>query len=607
DIGSAAGATISNHYLTVPLGCPDFKINVTSYVNSKTTTHSVYITDIINVTANQLDDVYMTDESEEIVIKLHDSLYKNTNGVGEHDKVIFQTDEVRIETDFHGSRRLANFEYHDTGYEENGYSFGKVLVLNKHDLNGVTYGEVKIYVTYYVYTSDTTFDGDGDVLTGDFKKIVNITVPFNLITAKIGTATELDRLWNYAFTPENSESYDGIVTSYGGYFVLTDNIVYNKDWVNSQFIWSQERQDAGGWDDTAGFKGIIDGKGYVIEGLTQHKDLHNGMFGCINYNSIIRNIGFVKSHLKSAQVLFASKGGGKFENIYVQLDSIMFGTKNNGTGVFVSSPGATPSAKLYLNKVFVEVSPATGTLGTNYFTQDSLYKQNSPGNESELYYTYSGVLGTMKASQIHNTLVINRGFADYVAIPADNSFKFPSNFDNTYNIANRANTSRTDLANFNANKLEALGSSSYSFSHRFTNDQNSGGAVVPSTTYATKADPNDPSKTIANIEDSAFIQNFTSDSVWTTDAYGLPIFKQLAFNGESLDIGIVSPGGTYTLALSNKVITRITSWSLPAGAPSGVSIVDGQIVIANTVTQGTSISVVATTIYGSKTFTFTVA
>lgn len=614
DIGSAAGATISNHYLTVPLGCPDFKINVTSYVNSKTTIHSVYITDIINVTANQLDDVYMPDASEEIVIKLHDSLYKNTNGVGEHDKVVFQTDEVRIETDFHGSRRLANFEYHDTGYEENGYSFGKVLVLNKHDLNGITYGEVRVYVTYYVYTSDTTFDGNGNILTGDFKKIVNITVPFNLITAKIGTATELDRLWNYALTPENSESYDGIVTSYGGYFVLTDNIVYDKDWVNSQslFAWTQERQNAGGWNDASGFKGIIDGKGYVIEGLTQQLGQNNGMFGCINYNSIIRNIGFVKSHLKSSQVLFASKGGGKFENIYVQLDSIMFGTSNNGTGVFISSPGGTPSAKLYLNKVFVEVSPATGTLGTDYFTQDSLYKQNHAGNESEKYYTYSGVLGTMKGSQIHNTLVINRGFADYVSLPNDNSFYFPTSIDQNvheYNLdpnAGRHDTNRSDLAKFDASKLEALGSTSYSFSHRFTTDANSQGGVVPAPTYATTVDPNDPSKTIANL-DSAFVQNFTSDSVWTTDAYGLPIFKQLAFNGESLDIGIVSPGGTYTLALSNKVITRITSWSLPAPAPSGVSIVDGQIVIANTVAPGTSISVVATTIYGSKTFTFTVA
>lgn len=104
----------------------------------------------------------------------------------------------------------------------------------------------------------------------------------------------------------------------GGYFKLGANIT-------SETMVTFERYDV---DGKLGFKGVFDGCGYAIDGLTA---TGNAFISCMTKDGVLRNIAFTNAKIAGKSNFLCSGGLGTIENVYVQYVSIAAGSDNNGT------------------------------------------------------------------------------------------------------------------------------------------------------------------------------------------------------------------------------------------------------------------------------------
>ncbi len=104
----------------------------------------------------------------------------------------------------------------------------------------------------------------------------------------------------------------------GGYFKLGANIT-------SETMVTFVRYDV---DGKYGFKGVFDGCGYAIDGLTA---TGNAFISCMTKDGVLRNIAFTNAKIAGKSNFLCSGGLGTIENVYVQYVSIAAGSDNNGT------------------------------------------------------------------------------------------------------------------------------------------------------------------------------------------------------------------------------------------------------------------------------------
>ena len=104
----------------------------------------------------------------------------------------------------------------------------------------------------------------------------------------------------------------------GGYFKLGANIT-------SETMVTFVRYDV---DGKYGFKGVFDGCGYAIDGLTA---TGNAFISCMTKDGVLRNIAFTNAKIAGESNFLCSGGLGTIENVYVQYVSIAAGSDNNGT------------------------------------------------------------------------------------------------------------------------------------------------------------------------------------------------------------------------------------------------------------------------------------
>ena len=147
--------------------------------------------------------------------------------------------------------------------------------------------------------------------------------------------------WSVRFEKEvNSQYYDG-------YFILGNDIVYNDTFTSmtdSGTLWGVQGSTT---DNFRGFKGIFDGMGYNIEGMTtgNNKSGHTevgGMFGSIAASGIVRNVSFTNASILTNNGFICSMGEGLIENVSIQFKQLGNGqpTKGLGTGKTPATMGA---------------------------------------------------------------------------------------------------------------------------------------------------------------------------------------------------------------------------------------------------------------------------
>lgn len=170
------------------------------------------------------------------------------------------------------------------------FESGKLIVVRS--AFGYNYGAKQIVVT----------DVDGKT----------ITITATLVSKVLMDATDY---LNWIKIANACESENQIL---GGYFQLGANIT-------SETMVTFDRYDV---DGAYGFKGVFDGCGYAIEGLTA---TGNAFISCMTKDGVLRNIAFTNAKIAGESNFLCSGGLGTIENVYVQYVSIAAGSNNNGT------------------------------------------------------------------------------------------------------------------------------------------------------------------------------------------------------------------------------------------------------------------------------------
>lgn len=135
---------------------------------------------------------------------------------------------------------------------------------------------------------------------------------------------------------------------FGGYFVFADNITVNGGM--SEFI-DRTKTDFNG-NGSQGFCGVIDGRGYVISGLTKTTDNGNAFISVMHTDGVLKNLGFIHAKFETDSGSFlVHTGAGTVENVYVQYDKISGGSSEGYSGTIYN-------ANLSLNKMVVDVTNA---------------------------------------------------------------------------------------------------------------------------------------------------------------------------------------------------------------------------------------------------------
>lgn len=164
---------------------------------------------------------------------------------------------------------------------------------------------------------------------------VRYTMDVELYTMVINNAEELDKMATIAWTGEEeywdsaTASYRGWHSSehYDGYFVLGNDIDYNKKIKSmtdtGKVWWCQGNSN----DVSRGFRGIFDGQGYNIDGMTVGDNPSGatqggGMFGYISKTGVVKNVSFTNAVALANNGFICSYGDGTIENVSISFKKL---------------------------------------------------------------------------------------------------------------------------------------------------------------------------------------------------------------------------------------------------------------------------------------------
>ena len=193
-----------------------------------------------------------------------------------------------------------------------GFTFGTVASVtmegNVLDESGFTFANGKLTVARSAFGYN--YGKKEIVVTDDSGK--TITIAATLISKVLKNATDYA---NWIKIANACETENQIL---GGYFKLGANITV-------ETMVTFERYDV---DGLYGFKGVFDGCGYALDGLTA---TGNAFISCMTKDGVLRNIAFTNAKVAGESNFLCSGGLGTIENVYVQYVSISAGSDNNGT------------------------------------------------------------------------------------------------------------------------------------------------------------------------------------------------------------------------------------------------------------------------------------
>ncbi len=228
-----------------------------------------------------------------------------------------------------------------------------------------------------------------------------ITIEATLVSKVLMNATDYSNWIKIANACEAAENQ-----ILGGYFKLGANIT-------SETMVTFVRYDVEG---KYGFKGVFDGCGYAIDGLTA---TGNAFISCMTKDGVLRNIAFTNAKIAGASNFLCSGGLGTIENVYVQYVSIAAGSNNNGT-IFNNCRDEKNVVGVIKN-VFVDASNAVIS-GTG-----SLFRLIGDNNNG-----YNGIFAVCPSENYTPSQAMNRG-NNYSAVAYFASFDELKNNDTTQN------------------------------------------------------------------------------------------------------------------------------------------------------------------------------
>ena len=236
--------------------------------------------------------------------------------------------------------------------------------------------------------------------------MITYELPVNIYTMVINNKAEMDLLvsTSYAATSE--------IGVWDGYFVLGNDIAYNGEFIpmtSHNQLWTL--LEKAGMDKSlrynataCGFRGVFDGMGYNIDGLSIGVDktggntAEAGIFGVMHQNGIVRNISFTNAICRENSGYIAASGGGLIENISITYKQI-------GIGAEVYCPGGTGDARVMSSFYSTRQGMSDTALVRNCFVDASTAKfaWNMSGDKK---YQWPSLELAGKAAYMENVIVI---------------------------------------------------------------------------------------------------------------------------------------------------------------------------------------------------------
>lgn len=248
-----------------------------------------------------------TIEGEQYTVEISVNVYRPTISLGEK----FVVELENLETlHLHGELKGITRDVLYNGKSVGAFdSQAKTVTLTKSKLptDAASLGENRQFV---IETSLASYLVDVDLYT----KIISNKEEFdNLATLSKRACYNDDAIWD-------------------GYFVLDSDIEYNglfeSRLADTASLWNAV---GGSWSNGGlyGFKGVLDGKGHSIEGLSINNGSNmGGLVGVLHIDGVIKNLSFTKASVAANSSLVCGAGGGTVENIYIQYDSIGKGAQH---------------------------------------------------------------------------------------------------------------------------------------------------------------------------------------------------------------------------------------------------------------------------------------
>ena len=230
------------------------------------------------------------------------------------------------------------------------------------------------------------------------------TVNVNVYTMIINNAEELDQ-WQ-AIAAQNAVDAGLCIAeqkgiTYSGYFILGDNIEYNKVWktyaeygnpglwslcYNNPAIWVDGVMDgtliAGAFQEDwgagkqGGFQGTFDGNGHYINGL-QTSGKYSGFIVTMGVNGLIKNVAFTNAKIGTSAGLLSNRGTGSYENIFVEVAEMESGLNKDDFTVVVTR-GNGSGAEIHFDNILVDLSKIDFA-SLQYSFVSSLLEDNANG------------------------------------------------------------------------------------------------------------------------------------------------------------------------------------------------------------------------------------
>lgn len=214
-------------------------------------------------------------------------------------------------------------------------NINKVVLAGENICNGFDIDTRRVTLDKSKLPSEAADMGETAMTIETDKAIYNVDAA--VYTKVIRTAEDLDDMGALAKAAEEKANL------WGGYFVLGNDIEYNKEFVsfinygvmegNNGRIW-----EGNGWNDGRenGFKGVFDGRGYVIKGFHLAARAGGGLFGIIHTDGIVKNVSFTNAIHDGWSGFIASGGNGRIENVYISCDLQSGGSSIDKSGFFYS-------------------------------------------------------------------------------------------------------------------------------------------------------------------------------------------------------------------------------------------------------------------------------
>ncbi len=196
-----------------------------------------------------------------------------------------------------------------------GFTFGNVAAVTMEgvtlDVSKFVFADGKLSITRSAFGYN--YGAKQIVVTDDDGK--TITIKATLVSKVLKNATDYA---NWIKIADKCETENQIL---GGYFKLGANIT-------AETMVTFTRYDV---DGAYGFKGVFDGCGYAIDGLSATGNNGEAFISCMTKDGVLKNIAFKNAKIAVASNFLCSGGLGTIENVYVQYVSISAGSNNNGT------------------------------------------------------------------------------------------------------------------------------------------------------------------------------------------------------------------------------------------------------------------------------------